>query len=142
MAVIDASKLVFGRLASIVAERALKGEQIDIVNVEKAVIIGPKYYMVREFQSRIDMGAKGNPERGPKYPKTPQGLMRHAIKGMLPDRKPRGMKALKRVRAYVGIPKKLQKDAMETIKIALYNGKEDASELGEISKSLGWTWSK
>ncbi|MEM0359820.1 MAG: 50S ribosomal protein L13 [Candidatus Diapherotrites archaeon] len=138
MAVIDASNLVFGRIASIAAERALKGEQIDIVNAEKAIIIGHKDCIVEKFKKRIRMGAKGNPEKGPKYPKTPHGLLRHAVKGMLPDRKERGVKALKRVRVYVGIPKKLEKEPRETIKIALYNGKEEASELGEISKALGW----
>ena len=43
MTVIDATNHVLGRLASIVAERALQGENIDIVNVEKAVIIAVSY---------------------------------------------------------------------------------------------------
>ncbi|RLI06236.1 50S ribosomal protein L13, partial [Candidatus Bathyarchaeota archaeon] len=38
--VIDASGLILGRMASIVAKRLLEGEQIEIVNAEKAVVSG------------------------------------------------------------------------------------------------------
>jgi len=140
MTVIDASNTVFGRLASIVAERALKGEKIDIVNVEKAVIIGHKKSVTGKYRTRLSMKGKGNPEKGPKFPKTPEKMMKRAIRGMLPFNKERGRTALKRVRAYIGVPRELEGKEMEKIKIALYNGKEDAVTLGEVSKSLGWKW--
>jgi len=140
MAVINASKLVFGRLASIVAERALKGEQIDIVNVEKAVIIGKKSMVVARYKKRVDMQGKANPEKGPKYSRTPEKIMKRAVKGMLPKRE-RGTKALKKIRAFIGVPNGIQMNKAETIVIALYNGKEDAVELGELSNALGWKWS-
>ncbi len=140
MAVINASKLVFGRLASIAAERALKGEQIDIVNVEKAVIIGKKSAVIARYKKRVGMKGKANPEKGPKYSKTPEKMMKHALKGMLPKRE-RGITALKKIRVFIGVPNGIQLDKAETIVIASYNGKEDAIELGELGKALGWKWS-
>lgn len=140
MTVVDASNTVFGRLASTVAERALKGEEIDIVNVEKAVIIGHKSSVQAKFMKKLSMRGKGNPEKGPKFPKTPEKIMRRAIRGMLPFNKERGRKALKRVRVYLGLPKEFEGRETEKITIAHYNGKEDAVSLGEISKLLGWKW--
>ena len=141
MAVIDASNLVFGRLASIAAERALKGERIDIVNVEKAVIIGRKGAVIVRYKKRLKMRGKGNPEKGPKYSRTPDRIMRNAVKGMLPSGSERGRTALKRVRSFIGVPEALREKETETIEIASYNGKEEGIELGELSGALGWKWS-
>lgn len=140
MAVIDASNLVFGRLASIAAERALKGERIDIINVEKTVIIGRRGAIIERYKKRLHMRGKGDPEKGPKYSRTPQRILRNAVKGMLPSNRERGRAALKRVRSFIGVPERLNGKEAETIKIAAYNGKEDCVELGELSNALGWKW--
>ena len=140
MTVIDATNHVLGRLASIVAERALQGENIDIVNVEKAVIIGPENSIVEKWKRRLDLTAKGNPNKGPKFPRKPDRLMRRAIAGMLPTESVRGRKALKRIRTFIGTPEKFSNAEMETIRIALYNGKEDAITLEELCKKLGAKW--
>ncbi len=140
MAVINAENLVLGRLASIVAERALKGETIDIVNAEKAIIIGHENSIVEKWKRRIDLSAKGNPRKGPKFPKRPDRMLRRAIAGMLPMESIRGRKALKRVRVFIGIPERFKDQELETIKIAQYNGKEEAITLGELSKKLGGKW--
>lgn len=140
MAVINAENLVLGRLASIVAERALKGETIDIVNAEKAIIIGHENSIVEKWKRRIDLSAKGNPRKGPKFPKRPDRMLRRAIAGMLPTESIRGRKALKRVRVFIGIPERFKDKELETIKIAQYNGKEEAITLGELSKKLGGKW--
>jgi len=140
MAVIDADNLVLGRLASIVAERTLKGEKIDIVNAEKAVVIGHENSIIEKWKRRLDLSAKGNPIKGPKFPKRPDRMLRKAIAGMLPTKSIRGRKALKRVRVFIGVPEKFANAELETIKIAQYNGKEDALMLGELSKKLGGKW--
>lgn len=140
MTVIDATNHVLGRLASIVAERALQGEDIDIVNAEKAVIIGHENSIIKKWKRRLDLTTKGNPNKGPKYPRRPDRVMRRAIAGMLPIESVRGRKALKRIRTFIGIPKKLSDAKKETIRIALYNGKEDAITLEELCKKLGAKW--
>ena len=42
MIVIDASGHILGRLSTNVAKRILNGEDVIVVNAEKAIIIGPK----------------------------------------------------------------------------------------------------
>jgi len=140
MAVIDATNHVLGRLASIVAERALQGEKIDLVNVEKVVVIGHREEVVKRWKRRLDLGAKGNPAKGPKFPKRPDRLMRRAIAGMLPTKSMRGRKALKRIRTFIGVPEKLSNADMETLKIAIYNKKEDSITLESLCKKLGAKW--
>ena len=54
MTVIDANGLILGRLASIVAQRLLCGEEIDVINAESAVVSGSaettqsKYQILRK----------------------------------------------------------------------------------------------
>lgn len=139
MAVIDATGHVLGRLSSIVAERALSGEKIDIINVEKAVVIGSPESITKKWKRRIDLKAKGNPFKGPKFPKRADRIARNAIAGMLPTKSIRGRKALKRVRTFIGVPEKLKNEKAETLKIAKHNEKETAVQLEMLCKKLGAT---
>ncbi|MCX8190346.1 MAG: 50S ribosomal protein L13 [Candidatus Diapherotrites archaeon] len=140
MAIIDAKEHVVGRLSSIVAQRALMGERIDIINAEKAVVIGQEEVVVQRWRRRINLTRKGNPERGPKFPKRPDKILKKAITGMLPNKTNRGKKAEKRVRVFIGIPKGLDANKAENIRIAKYNGKEAAISLEELCKKLGAKW--
>jgi len=140
MAVIDATNHVLGRLASIIAERAMEGEKIDIINAEKAVVIGKENSTVEKWMRRINLTRKGNPERGPKFPTRPDRILRNAIAGMLPKKTRYGKKTLKRVRVFIGVPERFANEKAETIRIALYNGKEDAMSLEELCKKLGAKW--
>ena len=50
---------------------------------------------------------------GPYIPKRPYGLMKRAIRGMLPDyRVGRGREAWKRIKCYVGIPEEFKNEKM------------------------------
>ncbi len=137
MIVIDASGLVAGRLASFAAEKALKKERVVIVNAEKAVISGNKSAVVRRFKKRIDLRAKGNPEKGPKYPKRADMLLRRIIRGMLPFKKARGREAFKRVMVFIGVPAEFENEKIETIDSARFSEKEAFITVGELSKALG-----
>lgn len=110
--VVDASGLVLGRMASIVAKRLLNGEKIIIVNAEKAVISGDKYTLTRQYNDYLRIG---HPGRGPLHPRRPDQIVKRAIRGMLPYKRPRGREAFKRLRVYVGIPEELRRVPAETI---------------------------
>ncbi len=47
--VIDADGLLLGRMASVVAGRALAGEEIAIVNAEKAIVSGDRAYVLEAY---------------------------------------------------------------------------------------------
>ncbi|MEM4598338.1 MAG: 50S ribosomal protein L13 [Candidatus Diapherotrites archaeon] len=140
MVVIDAKEHVVGRLSSIVAHRALLGEKIDVINAEKAVVIGREEIVVERWRRRINLTRKGNPERGPKFPKRPDKILKKAITGMLPNKTIRGRKAAKRVRVFIGVPEGIDAEKAESIRIAKYNGKEAAISLEELCKKLGAKW--
>ncbi len=110
--VINAEDLILGRLASVVAQRALQGEEVAIVNVEKAVITGPK---ARVFGDYLRRRQRGSTEKGPYFPRRPDAIAKRTIRGMLPYRRESGREALARIKAYVGVPPEFAGKEMETI---------------------------
>jgi large subunit ribosomal protein L13 len=99
-AVIDARDCIMGRVASEVAQRALAGERIAIVNAESAVITGRREDVIDTYETRVDLGS----DRGPYYPKRPDRILKRSIRGMIPYKKPAGREAFENVRVYLGNP--------------------------------------
>jgi len=110
--VINGDGLLLGRLASLVAQRGLAGEEIAIVNVEKVVISGSRARVLANYRHKRERGASGN-RWGPFVPRRPDHLMKRTIRGMLPYKRPRGVEAMKAIRCYVGIPVDLVGREME-----------------------------
>jgi large subunit ribosomal protein L13 len=99
--VIDADGLLLGRMASLVAKRALSGEEIAIVNAEKTVISGSRARVLAYYREKRSRGSR---EGGPFFPRRPDHIVKRTIRGMLPYKRPGGRDALKRVKVYVGVP--------------------------------------
>ena len=98
--VVDAGDCILGRVSSEVAQRALAGERVAVVNAENAVITGRREDVIDRFRDRDALGS----DQGPAYPKRPDQMLKRAIRGMLPHKRNRGRDALNRVRVYVGDP--------------------------------------
>jgi large subunit ribosomal protein L13 len=98
--VVDARDCILGRVASQVAERALDGERVAVVNAERAVITGREEEVIETYEARREKGS----DRGPEYPKRPDRIFKRSIRGMLPYKRPRGREALENVRVYMGNP--------------------------------------
>jgi len=105
MIVIDASNLILGRMATFVAKQALLGQEIKLINVEKAVVSGKKKSMILKIQNDAN---RGTPAKGPFIPKNADRYVRRVIRGMLPYKQPKGVEAYKRVLCYVGVPEELK----------------------------------
>jgi large subunit ribosomal protein L13 len=99
--IINGDGLLLGRLASIVAQRALAGEEIAILNAEKAIISGSRARVLSNYHHKRSRGSTG---WGPFFPRRPDHLMKRTIRGMLPYKRSRGVDAMKRIKCYVGIP--------------------------------------
>ena len=110
--IINAENLILGRLSTIAAKKALLGESIDLVNVEKAVIIGTKKNILDKYKSRRE---RGETLHGPYFPRPPDRLVRRTIRGMLPYKQEKGRLAFKRVKCHVGIPEDLKDKKIETL---------------------------
>lgn len=103
--IIDAEDAILGRLSSFAAKHLLKGENVDIINAERAIITGNSEGIENKYLERVQ---RGSPQHGPYYPSTPNLMVKRTIRGMLPYKKPSGMAAFKRLRVYSGMPKALE----------------------------------
>jgi large subunit ribosomal protein L13 len=134
--IINVDGLILGRMASVVTKRLLNGEEITIVNAEKAVLSGKKRSKVQEAKEFLEVGG---PRMGPFHPRRPDTILRKTVRGMLPYRQPKGKQAYKRLKVFIGVPEGLKDQKMETI--------EDAQAkkltcpyftLGEFAREIGW----
>jgi len=105
MKVYDAANQIVGRLATYVAKDLLNGEQVVIINAEKAVLSGDPKTKFKEYKQKID---RGDPKKGPFYPKYPDLILRRIIRGMLPWHKDKGRKAYRRLKVYIGEPEEFK----------------------------------
>jgi len=134
--IIDASNLILGRMASVVAKRLLQGENIIVVNAEKAVVSGKKKAVVRERKEFLEVG---HPWKGPFHYRRPDRFIRRTVRGMLPYHQPKGKQAYKRLRVYIGVPEELKDKPMETIPEASASKlKCSYITVGELAKEIGW----
>jgi len=129
--IVDAEGAILGRLSSRVAKMLLKGEDIIIINAEKAVVSGNPKAVIKRFVERRE---RGYPSKGPFYPRYPDRILRRAVRGMLPYKKDRGRKAFKRLKVHINNPKNLKGEKIsktsEQLRIKYIT-------LEEISKELG-----
>ena len=115
--IIDGTDLILGRLATYAAKKALEGESVIIVNAEKVVITGSKKFLADEFIEKQHMG---HAFKGPFYPKMPDRIVKRTIRGMLPYKQERGIKAYKRIKSFMGVPESYKNQKLETIPSANY----------------------
>lgn len=50
--IVDATGLVLGRLASVAAKSLLAGEEVKIVNAEKALITGSRDFIFKDLRTK------------------------------------------------------------------------------------------
>ncbi|MBN2110444.1 MAG: 50S ribosomal protein L13 [Methanosarcinaceae archaeon] len=136
MTIIDADGLIMGRLASAVAKRLLAGEQIDIVNAEKAVISGSRVSTIKEYDEMLKIG---NREFGPYFPKRPERILKRTVRGMLPYKRARGKDAMGRLMVYVGVPAEFRDKEITSVTEADMNrlSSNKYITLGQVSTKLG-----
>jgi large subunit ribosomal protein L13 len=130
--VVDARNCIVGRVASEVAQRALAGETVAVVNAEDAVITGSEEDVMATYEKRAEVGS----DRGPHYPTRPDGIFKRAVRGMIPYKKQRGREALSNVRVYVGNPFDEDGEALEDTTLDRLSNIKFLT-LGEISENLG-----
>jgi len=131
--VIDADKAILGRMCTHVAKRLLDGEQIAIVNSEKAIITGKKSAIKKRYKQKRDVGTY---RKGPFFPRMPDRLVKRAVRGMIPYQTPHGRTAFKKLKCYIGVPKDFEGKSFEQIEDAKKQP-VDYMTVDELSKFLG-----
>ena len=130
--VVDARDCILGRVASEVAQRALDGDRVAIVNAERAVITGSEDDILGTYRKRAELGS----DRGPYYPKRPDGIFKRSIRGMVPYKTTSGREAFENVRVYLGNPFDEDGEVIEGTSLDRLSNIKFIT-LGEVSEKLG-----
>lgn len=131
--IIDADGVVLGRMATDVARRLLDGEDIAIVNSEKAIITGKKATIKNRYKEKREVGTY---RKGPFFPRMPDRLVKRTVRGMIPYQTPHGRKAYKRLKCYIDVPKEFDGKKFEKISSAEKQPAEFMT-VAELARSLG-----
>ena len=131
--IIDAEGAILGRMCTNVAKRLLQGEQIAIVNSEKAIISGKKSAIKKRYRQKRKVGTY---RKGPFFPRMPDRLVKRSVRGMIPYQTPHGRTAFKKLKCYIGVPKEFEGTTFEKIEDAKKEPVEYMT-VDELSKSLG-----
>ncbi len=135
MKIYDATNQILGRIATSVAKDLIKGQNVYIVNCEKAVISGNPNFKIEHYLHRVQ---RGDPHHGPFFPRTPQGIVKRTIRGMIPFSKNKGQEAFRRLRVYVGIPEDIKEKTFIRIEEADVNKLRCKHiTVGDLSLALG-----
>jgi len=136
---IDASNLILGRMASVIAKRLLKGETIIVINAEKTLVSGSRRSKVEEAKKYLRIASIGSPKYGPFHKRRPDLILRRAVRGMLPSNRPRGKEAYKRLKVYIGVPSEYANKPAETlIEASSTKLRAPFITLGELAREIGW----
>jgi large subunit ribosomal protein L13 len=128
MKLYNADGQIMGRLSSIVAKKLIEGEEVIVVNVEKTVLSGKKAMLRNRY---LEKTKRGDPWKGPFFPRTPDRIFRRSVRGMLPWDRPRGKQIYRKLKVFIGVPAEYSKGNFEK------TGAADASKLKAKNMTLG-----
>jgi len=137
--IVDGTNLIAGRLCSHVAKLLLEGNSVAIVNSENIMISGNRKSIIEAYRKFLEIASINNPKFGPFHPRRPDTIITKMVRGMLPKKKSSGKTALKRLRAYLGVPNELrsltrtQFDDAKIRKPSPYY-----TSVGELGRMVGW----
>ena len=133
---VDAEGLILGRMCSKIAKKLLNGEEVVILNAEKAILSGKRKSKIAEAKQFLEVGA---PERGPFHYRRPDMIVKKTVRGMLPIKQPKGKKALANLRVYMGVPFEYKGQKGEKFPEAdAAKLKGPKLTLADLAKELGW----
>ncbi len=138
--VVDGSDHVAGRLASNVAKLLLQGNRVSIVNCENIMISGTRSNIIKEYRDFLEISSILHPKHGPFHPRRPDTIITRMIRGMLPRKKPSGLTAHKRLRAYIGTPKELKPfEKIQFEKAKITRASANYTTMADLGRTIGWT---
>jgi len=137
--IVDGTNQVAGRLCSHVAKLLINGNRVSIVNSENIMLSGDRKAIIEEYRKYLEISSITNPKFGPFHPRRPDTMISKMVRGMLPKNKPSGKTALKRLRAYLGVPNELK--SKKTTQFEDAKIKKPApyyTSLGDLGRMVGW----
>lgn len=142
--VVDGKGHLMGRLASIIAKEALNGQDVIVVRCEEIDISGREHRNRKNFQSYLNKRTNTNPRWGPFHHRAPSKILLKAVRGMVPRKTKRGEAALRRIKAYEGIPpefaKKKRMVVPNALRVTHLRPSSKYTNLGRLASEFGWKY--
>ena len=138
MIIIDAEKNVLGRMASKVAKELNKGEEVVIINIEKAIVTGSPEKIVEKYIGRRKLRDPANPEKSRKTPRRPDLFAKKIIRGMLPYKTKNGASAYRKLKIFVGTPKEYEGKGIKISESKSITSDYKYITINDLCKKLGW----
>lgn len=132
--VYDATGCVLGRLASTLASDVLDGEEVRVLNAERAVVTGERTDVLDRYRQKYQTGSQ---RKGPHFPRTPDRIVKRTVRGMLPHDQAKGREAYKRLKCYIGEPEEFDDADPEPLEGLEPGERTERVEVAEISEHLG-----
>lgn len=132
--VINAEKHILGRMSTNVAKRILNGEDVIIVNAEKAIITGNRDMIFDNYTAKYKRGKQIN---GPFFPKRADLIVKRTVRGMIPFKSSHGREVYRHLKVFVGVPKDLVSAKMEQVEAATNLWTDKYVTVGEVAEHLG-----
>jgi len=130
--IIDAENHVLGRLATQVVAELKEGNEVDIVNADRAIVKGNPDSTIEKYRTRYE---RGDRDHGPQYPKAPERIVRRAVRGMLPSNS-EGREMLGRLNVHTGNPDSVDAEIIEDAREDELRG-ANYMTMQQISDNLG-----
>jgi large subunit ribosomal protein L13 len=132
--IINAERHILGRLSTNVAKRLLNGEEVIVVNAEKAIITGNRDDVFENYTAKYKRGKQIN---GPFFPKRADLILKRTVRGMIPFKSARGRDVYRNLKVFVGVPKDMASAQMEKVENATNLWTDKYVTLGEVAEHLG-----
>jgi large subunit ribosomal protein L13 len=132
--IINADRHILGRLSTNVAKRLLNGEEVIVVNAEKAIITGNRDDVFENYTAKYKRGKQIN---GPFFPKRADLILKRTVRGMIPFKSARGRDVYRNLKVFVGVPKDMASAQMEKVENATNLWTDKYVTLGEVAEHLG-----
>ncbi|MBI1979051.1 MAG: 50S ribosomal protein L13 [Candidatus Aenigmarchaeota archaeon] len=135
MKIYNAENQILGRMCTFIAKDLLKSEDVVVVNSEKAVLSGNPRWKKEHYQAKVK---RGDPFKGPFFPRYPDDIFRRTVRGMLPWHQAKGRNAFKKLKVFIGMPEEYKNGQTEKIKGADASRlKTTYTTLSDLSVSIG-----
>lgn len=136
MIVVDGENCILGRMSAKIAKELIGGEEVNIVNAEKIVILGKPDSIVEHWKGRFAVRDIGKPVKSPKLSRRPDLFVKRSVRGMLPHRKKSGIAAHRRLMAHIGVPKQFEGKGIKYCELKDEHKRRITIE--QLCKKLGW----
>merc|ERR1711939_448945 len=143
--VIDGKGHLLGRLASIVAKRALSGQKVTVVRCEAIQTSGSFFRAKLAYADFMHKRHLVKPSKsGPFHHRAPSRILFKAIRGMVPHKTARGAAALQRIKLYEGVPppydRKKKVVVPSALRVLRLKPGRKYCAIKRISHEFGWSY--